>query len=308
MPLSAAEEAQVVHRAETVDWRFPATSLEAFVARATGLPAWQVGHALSAAAERANVLSALTARRRLLLRSGTIPNYVVHSDAAAGDVVSGLGSYLATLTQAPQPWHAHLLEKDAVARALGNLHHGHDLESVAAALLQAQTGQAFPTRRSRDLGIDAVGWRPLLEIPKWAADGDLSAGLLPGEKAFIVASAKATSRQNQILPPADIRDLIGTWVIHRQSDSRWARALGIRPLSPVQLLLVTTRQLSNESWDLCTSVGVHVWTLPQLVYLVCRHAPANCFSPTGFVVTNFNRWWRIYDATRVTPTTVTAHL
>lgn len=79
------------------------------------------------------------------------------------------------------------------------------------------------------------------------------------------------------ISPAHIRELIGGWLIQRSDAGIWRQAANIKMLSAIQLLLVTTYRLSDESLSLCRDLGVAVWGIPELIYLICKHSPDSVF-------------------------------
>jgi hypothetical protein len=131
---------------------------------------------------------------------------------------------------------------------------------------------------------------------------------VPGEKVFLFASSKAVMvhklGQTRLLDPAHIRELVGGWIIQRSSAGIWQK-FGIRMLSPVQMILVTTYRLSNDGRAECHSLGVQVWGIPELVYLVCRTAPAPVFDAQNayeFSAAEFRAWWTKRHQTRLMAT------
>src|SRR5439155_15438185 len=98
------------------------------------------------------------------------------------------------------------------------------------------------------------------------SEGDLcKPQVLPGDKVFVFASSKAFTDGRQSRPElinrAHIRELVGGWVIQRSSVAKW-QSVGIRMLSPVQMILVTTYRLSPDAKAECRALGVHVWGIP----------------------------------------------
>jgi hypothetical protein len=140
------------------------------------------------------------------------------------------------------------------------------------------------TRGSGDQGIDAIGWKQLVLIEPSFSDGDIRPNeVLPGEKVFLFASSKAftISRRNPpLIKPAHIRELVGGWAIQRSSVGKW-RSVGIRMLTPVQMILVTTYRLSLDAKAECRELGVQVWGIPELIYLICIAAPNTVFNPAA---------------------------
>jgi hypothetical protein len=104
-----------------------------------------------------------------------------------------------------------------------------------------------------------------------------------------------------LLQPAHIREVAGGWVIQRTSTGIWQK-VGIRMLSPVQMILVTTYRLSDASKSECRELGIQVWGLPELIYLVCLSAPADVFDSSkgyAFSARGFGAWWRTHHRNRL---------
>lgn len=126
-----------------------------------------------------------------------------------------------------------------------------------------------------------------MELSNWCCDPDMLLLLRKvGERLHIIASCKANEGNTaggipNTISPAHIRELIGAWMIQRSESGMWQQRAGIKILSPLQLLLVTTYRLSDDSLSLCRRMGVAVWGIPELVYLVCRYAPESVFSASG---------------------------
>jgi len=139
--------------------------------------------------------------------------------------------------------------------------------------------------------------------------------LRPGNRVYFVASSKAMMDATgeaplRLISPAHIRELVGSWVIQRSSVGAWA-GIGLQMLTPLQLVLVTTYRLSDESQQDCHRLGVQVWGLAELTYLICRYAPPAVFSgPNGaFSTAEFNVWWKDKDRGRLArPSGLTALL
>ncbi len=80
------------------------------------------------------------------------------------------------------------------------------------------------------------------------------------------------------------------------------KPVGIRMLSPVQMILVTTYRLSVAARAECNELGVQVWSIPELIYLVCQWAPDNIFDPVNAYLFNpaaFRAWWSAREKTRL---------
>jgi len=255
---------------------------------------------------KALIVAELTSRREsLLFIDGSIPRYVLYSDAAGTDQICGFTEYLSQ----------HVTDKRMVSRFehyadvikyLRKMKTGHDLEAVAAAILDELLSVGTATSGSGDQGVDAIGWSSLVNIDSACVDGFVKAvGDNREMKVFAVVSSKQfrypDSGPPTTISPAFIRELIGGWLIQRSSHSAW-QSSGLKLLSPIQLVLATTYRLSPDSRLLCDSLGVHVWSVPQLVYLICAVAPDSVFDSTSghrFDGWGFRRWWQNYHDHRL---------
>ena len=158
---------------------------------------------------------------------------------------------------------------------------------------------------SGDQGIDAFGWqgrayrRALFFHQRlWIAR---TSRQWIGKKVYFLASSKANIGQGaepDPINPAFIRELIGGWLLQRTATGKWSQ-LGILPLSPVQLVLVTTYRISPSARGECMSLGVQVWALPELIFFVAKYAPDDVFAGNAFVIDAFNAWWQTKDESRV---------
>jgi hypothetical protein len=71
------------------------------------------------------------------------------------------------------------------------------------------------------------------------------------------------------------------------------------------MILVTTYRLSTEAKSDCRDLGIQVWGIPELIYLVCRWAPETVFDAVNgntFSASAFRGWWKERDQARVVPT------
>ncbi|WP_148289666.1 hypothetical protein [Ideonella sp. B508-1] len=125
----------------------------------------------------------------------------------------------------------------------------------------------------------------------------------PGHKVFFVASSKASIAAgptgSALLNPAHIRELVGAWLIQRSTVAAWG-SFGLQMLSPLQLVLVTTYRLSDESQFECKKLGIQVWGRTELTYFICKYAPDEVFGNQGgaFSPAEFRKWWRGKQGTR----------
>jgi hypothetical protein len=253
----------------------------------------------------------LTETRESILRDKVaIPEFAVYQDPAKNWVVSGLLTYL-HLKGAKNELLDRLKHHKDIRKALVTLKRGHDLEVLGAAILEKLCSYGEATRGSGDQGIDAIGKKELMSIdPAFHAGGIGSFNVAephPGDNVFILVSSKATispeSSNQALINPAHIRELVGAWLIQRDDVGKW-REIGIRMLSPIQLILITTYRLSDDSTNECRKLGIQVWGIPQLIYLICFTAPPEVFDASNdysFSKVAFREWWKAKDITRVKP-------
>lgn len=257
-------------------------------------------------------ISEFTKARDLLIRDeGKVPSYVAYKPKGQAQYfISGIATYLRTFRSgADSAFLMRIKSRDSVRSALRRLKQGHDLELVAAAVFANACDYGQATAGSGDQGIDAVAWKELLSIDDVFMDGLAGSELIrPGNRVYFVASSKAMMDAGgaaplKLISPAHIRELVGSWVIQRSSVGAWT-SLGLQMLTPLQLVLVTTYRLSAEAQQDCHKLGVQVWGLPELTYLICKHAPPEVFNgPSGdFVQTAFNAWWRAKKTSRLSRT------
>ena len=244
-------------------------------------------------------------RENILIGECRVPTFTVYNDALQVPQISGLSTYLSNKQVDPETV-SRLSRHQEVRTALRRMGDGHNLEALAAAIMNGECDYGEATRGSGDQGIDAIGWKELMLIEPALSEGSIDLDeALPGEKVFLFASSKALTsgknRRPKLINPAHIRELVGGWVIQRSSAGMWRR-LGIRMLTPVQMILVTTYRLSPDAKADCRTLGVQVWGIPELIYLVCRTAPPSVFDPGNghaFVPTAFRSWWRQRNQTRL---------
>jgi hypothetical protein len=248
----------------------------------------------------------LTSERERLLRDEcVVPDFAVYQDVHKTFHIAGLHTYLTT-KGVPARLLGRLAHHRVIRTALRRMGDGHNLEALAAAIMNASCDYGEATRGSGDQGIDAIGWKQLVLIDPHFSHGDPSKfQSLPGEKVFLFASSKAFTDNKQARPkllnPAHIRELVGGWVIQRSSVAKW-QSVGIRMLSPVQMILVTTYRLSEGAKAECRELGIHVWGIPELIYLTCSSAPDVVFDSVNgyaFSASAFNTWWKNRDVSRL---------
>lgn len=309
MPLSAQEVRQVLTSARQLQIDAPTLRVEDFFVNVLGLNAVQrVAYFPSPDPNGflALAVAHLTQERERLLREdSTVPGFAVFKDSLGNFCIAGSDTYLATKNISAE-CRRRLAQHAVIRTVLRKIQNGHDLEALAAAIMSAQCDYGEATRGSGDQGIDAIGWKQLVLIEPSFVDGNfLKSQALPGEKVFLFASSKAFTDGKETPPklinPAHIRELVGGWLIQRSSIAKW-QAVGIRMLSPVQMILVTTYRLSDDAKLECQSLGVQVWSIPELIYLICVSAPNSVFDPANghtFSPSEFKKWWQTRNASRL---------
>jgi hypothetical protein len=309
MALKRQEVIQIRTAVRALQSNEPAVRVETFISRALGLNPVQQAQYFPAP-DPAGLLNLavahLTKEREKILRDEChIPDFIVYQDARNKPTVAGFGTYLTGLP-IPAKARGRLAHHRDVRTALRRMRNGHDLEAVAAAVMNVHCDYGEATRGSGDQGIDAIGWKRLVSIDPSFADGAFDPkSPLPGDKAFLFASSKAftdgRTGSPSAISPAHIRELVGGWVIQRTSVAQWQK-VGIKMLSPVQMVLVTTYRLSAEAKTEARELGVQVWGIPELIYLICLTAPDTVFDPQNnhtFSTPAFNTWWRLRNQTRL---------
>ena len=250
------------------------------------------------------------ARENLLRDKGQMPTFVIFQEKmGAQTFISGIAAYLThknLLNDHPDDFLNRLATHKTIRSQLLKIDNGHKMELVAAAILSSACYYGEATRGSGDQGIDAVAWKHLIPIEGAFLDGELSENAIrPGTRAMVVASCKSAIGSNptklKVINPAHIRELVGSWLIQRSESGLW-RNLGIQMLTPLQLVLVTTYRLSEESKAECQRLGIQTWGIPELIYLICRHAPPEVFPKKGtptFSAAKFTMWWENKGSTRL---------
>jgi hypothetical protein len=287
------EEKQLVAAFEGIDGEAGPQALADFVAailmlnasqRAALLPAVDTPKDDERWLRLDSVAALLIARRKALLDiEGLLPSGVVYLETdmvlnQAQYYVAGLINYL-TRNGAEESFLGRVRQRNAVRLYAASFNDGYKLETLAASLLGRMVEVCYATQRTFDQGVDCFASDQILEIESWCCNGEmLSKVSNAGHKLHVIASCKANlsnalAGPPDTIPPAHVRELIGSWVIQRSAAGLWHRRAGIKPLSPLQLLLVTTYRLSDGSLSLCRELGVAVWGLPEIVYLICRFAP-----------------------------------
>lgn len=313
MALSTTELELVARTARQLAFDAPRVTIEAFYAASLGMNAASQLAAFpdpDPTGQLAIATAHLTqAREEILQVNCDIPSYVVYDDPHLVASIAGLGTYLTEKGLAPEVV-GRFAHRDSIRSRLRRLTQGHHLEAVGAALMASACSFGRGTRGSGDQGLDALGWKELIEVDTAFSNGTVvldNDGV--GEKVFLLASSKAalSARANAtpLLNPAHIRELVGGWVIQRSPAGMW-RNLGIKMLSPLQMILITTYRLSADAKALCRELGVQVWGIPELIYLICLHAPNTVFDaahPYRVDSTGFRRWWNDALSQRIAPPT-----
>ncbi len=309
MVLSALEVRQIIATARQRPLNAPSVRVEDFISGILGLNAVQRGQYFPSPDPTGLLgiaVAHLTEERESILRDESlVPEFAVYQDVHKTHYISGLDTYLAT-KNVDTKLRGRLAHHRTIRTALRRMRNGHDLEALAAAIMNIECDYGEATRGSGDQGIDAIGWKQLVLIDPCFSEGDFTKNqVLPGEKVFLFASSKAFTDGKdtppKVINPAHIRELVGGWVIQRSSEGKW-QSVGIRILSPVQMVLVTTYRLSIDAKSECRGLGVQVWGIPELIYLICVAAPDIVFDAANnyaFSTTAFNSWWKSRDQSRL---------
>lgn len=312
MRLDSAQLAAVCSAAANLPDDAPQQPLEVFIGAQLGLNSIQQALLIPdpdpTGVGAVNISEFTKSRDNLIRNEGKVPSYVVFRPKGQSQYfISGIHTYLDKVRGGMNPaFLDRIKSREAVRRALRRLTQGHHLELVAAAIFENACDYGQATAGSGDQGIDAIAWKELLPVDDVFLDGVAGSELLrPGNRVYFVASSKAMinktgAPQIKLISPAHIRELVGSWVIQRSAIGGWT-GYGLKMLTPLQLVLVTTYRLSAESQQDCHKLGVQVWGLPELTYLVCRYAPASVFNGRRgtFSGSGFDTWWNAKQAGRV---------
>ncbi|MFA5895322.1 MAG: hypothetical protein WC985_00245 [Thermoplasmata archaeon] len=309
MTLTERQLQRLVAGARRIPLTAPLQRFEDFAAITLGFNALERGEAFpdpDPTGTLAVAVAKITLERERILNVGlTLPRFVVVEDQGVY-FLSGLATLLQNKGASPSVL-ARLPLFPVVRRTILRLERGHHLEAVGAAILSRLCDYAAATIGSGDQGIDAIAWVDFLELPAWLTSGLESDATSLRERVFVLGSAKAQIGGNGskgiVIRPEHVRDLIGSWLIQRSSEGIW-QTHGIRMLTPVQLLLITTYRLSEASRGLCHSLGAKVWGLPELTYLVVSLAPDSVFgapATPSFTAATFRKWWNGFDLRRLSP-------
>lgn len=307
MSLSLAQRRQVLAAARGLPILSPTERVEDFIGGVLGLNPFQQGQYFpnpDPSGLLAIATGHLSAQRETILRDDcAVPTFVIH-DVGNVPHISGLSTYLTSQAYPPK-FTGRVSHHQTLRNTLRALQRGHHLESLAAAIMNSHFDTGEATQFSADEGIDVLGWKELLTINRAFTDGGISGSeILPGQRILVLASSKAVigggRGRPRLLDVAHIRELIGGWVIQRSPFGKW-KEIGIQTLSPLQLVLVTTYRLSLNAKSQCRNLGVQVWSIPELIYLICKFAPDAVFDAANnyaFSATQFRNWWRERDINR----------
>jgi hypothetical protein len=316
MSFSLAEIRRILVDARRLSLDSPVNTVEEFVSSVLGLNAAERIEYFpgpeNAEDLLADAVSHLTdARDEVLRNKCAIPTFAVYEDGLGIFHIAGLSTYLEAkdTSAAEAVLRGRLRQHVKIRKALRSLERGQHLEALAAAIMNSSCKYGEATQGSGDQGIDAIGWKDLMLVDSAFTNKLIRVrDVLPGEKVFLFVSSKATigseGATQSLLDPATIRELVGGWIIQRTAAGMWQRSAGIRMLSPVQMILVTTYRLSEDAKALCFDLGIQLWGIPELIYLVCKWAPDSVFeAPNGYNFSGhgFRRWWRERDRKRITP-------
>ena len=308
MALTVSETSRILRASKQLTLDAASERVEDFIARILGLNPLQQA-AYFPDPDPTNSLDIAVAnltrlQQDTLWDDAAVPTFAVYKDIFNVPHIAGLNTYLA-LDGLTVRFRNRLTQHSEVRAALLALRRGHHLEAVAAAIMNATCNYGEATRGSGDQGIDAIGWKELLRInPAFCNVALGKREALPGEQVFLFASSKAvigTRGRPTLLNPAHIRELVGGWIIQRSSIGVWRR-VGIRMLTPVQLVLVTTYRLSADARAQCTELGVQIWAIPELIFLITMFAPDNVFDASSgyaFKPTAFRDWWTAREPSRL---------
>lgn len=307
MPEFSEEQlSQMLTAARHIAFAAPRETVADFAARTIPLDAGEQARFFADPANIGQLADSLSEERdRLLSNEGRIPPFAVLVGADRPFEISGLGTALGVRDARPA-LVSRLEQHERIAETLRGFSEGSQLEAVAAAIIASACDYGSATKGSGDQGIDAIGWKIFLPILPEICVRPHKRGLLPPypwERIMVIASSKAqvaASRRWKLINPAHFRELIGAWTIQRSGTGAWTTH--VLPLSPIQLVMATTYRVSAPARAECRELGVQIWALPELVYLICEFGPDSLFPPDGtgtFHRGAFRRWWRAKDATRI---------
>ncbi len=250
-------------------------------------------------------------RQSLIRKEARIPPAVLIAEKAPNGAVArylvlGLCTYLRQ-NRVEEKFLARLSHHDTIRTFLTNIGDGFKLEALTAALLQQTYPTTYATKKSSDQGVDIFSNKDILEIDSWCCMPDTYATIRKAsERLHIIASCKANEGNSSggipaTITPAHARELIGAWLIQRTGAGIWQQRAGVKLLSPMQLLLITTYRLSDDTLQLCRDLGVAVWSITELIYLICRDGPDQIFPGNGasFNSSELETWLEAAGATRI---------
>lgn len=308
MLLQAHEQRQVLASSRALPLTAVPQRVEDFIAGILGWNAIQQGLYFPSPDPDGSLAIAIAdlthARERILRDECIVPTFVIYEDRGVSQI-AGLSSYL-ELRSHDVRFRERLVQHNAIRDALRRLERGHHLEALAAAILNEGCDRGEATQSSGDQGIDAIGWKELITIEAAFSDGSVSIPqVFPGQSVLALASSKAVIGQGsgkpKLLDVAHVRELVGGWVIQRSPAGKW-KEFGIQTLTPVQMILVTTYRMSVNAKSECRILGIQVWGIPELIYLICKFAPDDVFDAAhgyAFSVPRFRAWWTERDRNRL---------
>ncbi|MCC9654584.1 hypothetical protein [Rhodopirellula halodulae] len=298
--VSKTELDVVLQAAKSIGFRTAATKLSSFCSSVLNRNALQI----LTDTEIAEIAATLTRYRGdELFEKGNVPGFTISNDLNRNILISGLGGFLSHHNVNSRTIDRIQHHQD-IRDSLMKLNSGHYLEAVAAAILDERMEAGAATTGSGDQGIDALGWSILFKLNEAFLERDNRTSFAPDAKVFAFASSKKSETSGaklKLISPAMIRELIGGWVIQRSPVGAWADQ-GVKMLSPVQMIFVTTYRLSTKARSDCKRLGVQVWGLPELVYLVAENAPDSVFDASnGFIFSEreFHLWCDKYESSRL---------
>lgn len=289
---------QLLTAAQSLPFDAAPTSLEIFVQNTLSLSAAQAGAlagnaSLPSCIELMSQLSYFAERERFSRQN--MPKYCVYEDATGTPHISGLSSRLAA---GDFRFSERLKHHDIIKNEIASITDGHHLEAIGAAIFKSGFGAGIATQSAADEGIDAIGKLTFGKLQDHHESARYGSRAID-EKIVFLASSKALMQNSRTttLSPAAIRELVGASVVQRSASGAWQRQ-GIRLLTPVQLVLLTTYRLSDKSWRLCRELGLCVWALPELVTLICLVATDDVFDSTTHIFrqAGFKQWWSYFDS------------
>lgn len=286
-------------------WDAPSRSMQDVLQSSLSIDAISAGKLLSDPNIATKLFSEIEAFiERTLWLDCEIPTFHFNPNGPIGPSASGMGFFLRQSTVPIDETIARRLAHHAAIRQwLRHLQPPHLLEATAAALLHSAVGHGIATRKGTDQGVDVISRRRdaiVDQLPPWFSQK------FEPTNGFVLASCKATSNSGarpERLDPAALRELVSAYLIQRTSGGQWGN-LGIFPLTPLRLVLVTTYRLSDDSWSLASALGLDVWSIPELTVMIARFAPEAFDNADMFDTKQMRDWIAQFDVDvrRLSPT------